>query len=268
MVRAFTRGWRPDPLDNRDLLLRSFLTPESVGARPVSVNMLPSLPAVLDQGPLGSCTGCALDTLYSHFRSTEPRSRLQIYYSERLMEGGPVEIDDGAAIRTGMKVLQKVGAASEAIWPYFVHRYATQPPAEVFADAAQHRIDGYVRLVDAEDFHDSLAMGHPFVAGFMVYEGFLSDLTDQSGLLLFPGSGEEELGGHAVVIAGYNDDFRRSAWAATAMRNGVAARDIPERVYLARNSYGYDWGRVGDFAIDAKYVENKSLFLDAWAIAG
>ena len=95
-------GWRPDHPDMRDFLMAV----EPAKALPHRKSLRRHMPAVYDQGQLGSCTANSIGAIleFNELKQAEADaatpSRLFIYYNERAMEG-TVDQDSGAEIRTG-----------------------------------------------------------------------------------------------------------------------------------------------------------------------
>ena len=268
---ASRMGYRPDLPDIRDepYLFRNTVR-KAEGVDPSAVPTRVVVPKflrqpVIDQGYLGSCVGCSVAVLHAHVRGVVPRSALQIYYEARRIIG-ETEIDEGAYIRDGIKVVSQLGAGRATWWPYVEENVFVDPPLKVDRDALKRRVFGYHRIVTSNDMRTCLAAGFPFVIGFTVYTGFLSERTAKTGIAAWPLSGERPVGGHAVCVYGYDDDFRNSTEAHNARLMGWDDRYIPEKAYLVRNSWGIEWGSTGNFAIDARYLEHPYLADDAWTI--
>lgn len=239
-------GWRPDLPDHRDLKFADIHHPGRA-ALPSKVSLRAKMPAVFDQGQLGSCTANALLGAFGFLHAGFVGSRLQVYYSERLLEG-TVSQDGGAMIRDGVKVLNKTGAAPEADWPYVVSKFAKAPPAKALTDAAAHKVATYSRLVTEDDMRQCLAAGFPFVIGFTVYESFESDRVARTGIVPLPDLDEQMLGGHAVCVIGYD-------------RSGPAGD-----CWEVRNSWGTGWGDHGNFWMPKAYLTHPDLADDAWTL--
>jgi C1A family cysteine protease len=240
-------GWRPDKPDQRDHLLVA----EPV-ALPAKVSLRSKMPPVFDQGQLGSCTANAIAGAleYEEKRQglkTHRLSRLFVYYNERAMEG-TVDSDAGAEIRDGIKSVGKLGAPPETLWPYNVDHFAWKPPKTAYAAAVKHEALSYARVGQVTTaLQAALASGCAVVFGFTVYESFESEAVASSGRVPMPGKGEKVLGGHAVVLVGYDNTSGAVAWE-------------------VRNSWGKDWGDKGYFWMPCAYPTNPNLASDFWNI--
>jgi C1A family cysteine protease len=242
-------GWVPDLPDQRDHL---FAAPRTVLAElPPSVDLRDKCPkAVYDQGHLGSCTANAIagafefDLLKQGMADFMP-SRLFIYYNERAREG-TIDCDSGAMIRDGIKSVTKQGVCDEVSWPYDVTTFTNQPTAACYQEALGNLATSYQRVTPIlNQLKGCLAAGYPIVFGFRVYESFESAEVAQTGLVPMPASGEQALGGHAVLAVGYDDATGR---------------------FLVRNSWGTGWGQDGYFTMLYPYLTDRSLSSDFWAI--
>src|ERR1035437_9142925 len=96
-------AWKPQLPDHRDF---EFSIDKSI-VLPTKVDLTGKMPAVYDQGQLGSCTANAIAGAFEYAIDKEVKpdftpSRLFIYYNERVIEGS-VKTDSGANIRDGIK---------------------------------------------------------------------------------------------------------------------------------------------------------------------
>jgi C1A family cysteine protease len=241
-------GWLPDLPDHRDHLYAAPV--EMIGAIPSKVDLRTQCPPVYDQGQLGSCTANAIagavefDRLKQKISDFAP-SRLFIYYNERVMEH-TVDSDSGAQIRDGIKSVGKLGDCPETEWPYTISKFKTKPPAKCYSDALKYKAVLYSRLTPIlSQLKGCLASGYPFVFGFTVYESFESAQVAKTGHAPLPKSGEQTIGGHAVVGVGYDD---AKQW------------------FIVRNSWGNSWGMKGYFALPYSYLTDNNLADDFWTI--
>jgi C1A family cysteine protease len=241
-------GWVPDLPDARDFL---FSAPEEVLTKlPKKVDLRSKMPAVYDQGQLGSCTANAIGAAFEFGQAKQGQkdfmpSRLFIYYNERAMEG-TVDTDSGAMIRDGMKSVAKVGVCTETTWPYDIPKFTEKPPKKAYDEATKHQALVYRRVLpNLHQMQGCLASGYPFVFGFSVYESFMSPEVAKTGEVPLPPRGEQLIGGHAVVAVGYDDAIQR---------------------FIVRNSWGDGWGIKGYCTMPYGYLTDPQLARDFWAI--
>jgi C1A family cysteine protease len=239
-----TYGWYPDIPDQRDYLYSAI---RPVIRLPKKADLRSFCSTVEDQGALGSCTAQALagnlefldnriDSIYTDV------SRLFIYYNERALIDS-VDYDSGASLRDGIKSLKNSGVCEERLWPYSIEKFTKKPPAKCYRDAKGHRIKSYYRIGSLREMLICLVEGYPFVFGFTVYESFESARVAKTGKVNMPRKGETVLGGHAVMAVGYDQKGKR---------------------FLARNSWGRNWGMDGYFTMPFAYLE--ALADDFWTV--
>jgi C1A family cysteine protease len=100
----------------------------------------------------------------------------------------------------------------------------------------------------------------------MLYSNFGNDLANNFGIINMPSGSDFEWGGHAYFVYGFDTNFRSSVWAQEAMQRGVPETDIPADVYLCRNTWSKEWGRKGDFAVAADFIDMLVFSDDAWTV--
>jgi C1A family cysteine protease len=241
-------GWVPDLPDQRDF---TYAVPANVVRNiPDAVDLRPQCPPVYDQGQLGSCTGNSIAGAlqFEQMKQKLPvfvPSRLFIYYNERVIEH-TVASDSGAQIRDGIKSVATKGDCPETEWPYDITKFAVKPPASCYKDAKKYKALQYQSVTqNLADMEGCLASGYPFVFGFTVYASFESAAVAKTGKMPMPKSGEQVVGGHAVLAVGYNND---------------------QRVFIIRNSWGDGWGDKGYFYMPYAYLLDDNLADDLWTI--
>jgi C1A family cysteine protease len=242
-------GWLPDLPDQRDFPY-SAIAPKLLRLPP-KVDLRSKCSPVENQGNLGSCTANALVGAleFLELKDRAPfvdLSRLFVYYNERVIEG-TVDQDSGAFLRDGIKSLAKQGVCPEKQWPYQIRDFEKKPTRACYTAATKHQITSYHRITTTDEMRTCLAEGFPFVFGFTVYSAFESDAVASSGVLNLPAQDEQVVGGHAVACVGYDDNKQR---------------------FIARNSWGADWGQQGYFSIPYTYLGNQNLADDFWTIRG
>jgi C1A family cysteine protease len=240
-------GWIPDIPDRRDYLYAAYR--RVLPAIPDRVDLTPLCSKVENQGALGSCTANALAGVLEFLEmkdgvTFEDFSRLFIYYNERVLLG-TVATDSGAMLRDGIKTLAKQGVCGEKRWPYVIKRFTRKPTSSCYADALNHQITSYHRILTLDEMLGCLAEGFPFVFGFAVYESFESQEVERTGVVNLPAEEERMIGGHAVVAVGFS---------------------LPDKRFLVRNSWGENWGKKGYFTMPFDYLANRNLSDDFWSI--
>jgi C1A family cysteine protease len=243
-------GWKRDLPDKRDhkftLELVSFIDCLNT----IRCDLRTNCPEIYNQGGLGSCTanaiGCAIqyDEIKQKLESNIP-SRLFIYYNERDMEGN-IHSDTGASIRDGIKSINNIGYCNENQWPYIIEKFDTKPDEKCYEYASQHKSLSYKRVSQNEKtIKTALNLGFPVVFGISVYESFETEDVSKTGIVPIPGDDEKLLGGHAIVLVGY---------------------DCEKRLFTFRNSWGEGWGDKGYGYLPFEYVLNPDLADDFWTV--
>jgi len=215
--------------------------PESVDLR-----TSPNMPPVYDQGNIGSCTTQALCAAYDFI---DPEnflgSRLFLYYNERVL-GNDIATDAGASMIDGITSIQTHGLCPESEWPYDVTKFAEKPPDSCYVSALKKkalRVYNVPNTLNA--MQATLAAGLPFVAGIRIFSSFESTKTAKTGIVSMPKRRDNILGGHAVLVCGYNNATKQ---------------------WIIRNSWGPNWGDNGYFYLPYKYLLKPKLSSDFWSI--
>lgn len=235
---------KKDKADSRDYIFKATAVASTL---PQKVDIRSQMSPIVDQGNLGSCTANAIASGLREYLELKAQdtyvalSRLYLYWHERYLEG-TVSTDSGAEIRDGMKVLNSLGVCPEVDFPYVISTYKNTPSTKAEADAAQYKIAEYSRVSNITALKTSLAASYPVVIGFYVYSSFESDAVTETGIVPLPKTGEELLGGHAVLAVGYDDSTS---------------------YVICRNSWGADWGDKGYFYLPYTFW-SKNLVMDMW----
>ena len=236
--------WVKDKIDTRDHPYQLTNTAQSN-----IVDLRQYCSSIEDQGKLGSCTGNAIagaiELLHKRKSRTLDISRLFIYYYERKFIG-TVNYDSGAYIRDGIKACYTYGAPTENLWPYNISKFKMQPHKTAIVDALKRKVTSYQRAVDFNQVMDSITSGYPVTIGFNVYSSFDSPTVARTGVMPYPNVNKERLlGGHAVLLVGYNKD---------------------NNTFIARNSWGTRWGDKGYFYMPFQVIQNNRMSSDFWVI--
>jgi C1A family cysteine protease len=242
-------GWKPSKKDHRDYKLRT-VNPSVYDSLPRSVDLRSIVPEVLDQGNLGSCTAHALTMAQRIARIKQGLpdtrlSRLFVYYNERLIEG-TVNEDDGAEIKDGAKVLGTYGVPPETDWPYIENQFTIKPSDQAYKDAIQDEANKYMIVEQTEnEIKLCLSEGYPVVFGATLFSEFEGEEVARTGIVPMPTDASDQVGGHAILIIGYDDNTKR---------------------FTVLNSWGNGWGDKGYCYFPYEYITNANLCSDFWTI--
>ncbi len=205
------------------------------------------MPLVFDQGQLGSCTANAVAAALQFDASLDlgtkrarRRSRLDIYFGERSLEGELGQGDTGAYGRDGFKFAQQTGVVLESVWKYDISTY--EGPAPV--GHKRHKLTKPYAVVPQtiDSIKAALSNQQTVAFGFTVYDSFESGQVESDGIVPMPGPYEQQLGGHETLAVGYLADY-------------------PNHV-LVRNSWGSGWGIGGYFLMPWQYITDANLASD------
>ncbi len=241
-------GWIPDRADSRDL---KYSVSQPVTKKlPLKVDLRSQLPPVYAQGSIGSCTAQSICAAF-HFCQMKEKlynfapSRLFTYYTTRDLEG-TVNEDSGAMIRDTIKSINKFGACPESIWPYDINKLTVKPTPTCYDTASRHTAVSYYQVSqNLNQMKGCLAEGYPFAFGMTVYDSFEGDEVARTGVVQMPSPDEQVVGGHAVLVVGYDDS---------------------QQIFIVRNSWGREWGMGGYFTLPYAYIVNPDLASDFWTL--
>lgn len=232
-----------DKVDNRDFLFNK--SASNVIKLPVSVDLRNLCPSVYDQGEEGSCTANAgvAARIMLMANKTLQLSRAFLYYEERKIEGTTTR-DAGATLRDCCKAILSYGICEESYMPYLTTSITTPPSATAISNAKKYLINSYTRLNTLTDVKTSLSTNKPVIIGMIVYESMESNAVAKTGMLPMPALTEQELGGHAVLVVGYDDS---------------------KNYLIVRNSWGATWGDKGYFYMPYNYFNQYTM--DKWILS-
>lgn len=269
-------GWLPDWPDHRDftadhpevkesLQTLQIAEPADAAALPASVDLRQWFSPIEDQGQLGSCTANAGIGVLEYFERRAfgkyvDGSRLFLYKVTRDLLGWTG--DTGAFLRTTIGALRLFGAPPEKFWPYVIAKFDLEPSPFLYAFGADYRAVKYYRLDPPgttpaqllSRIKTNLAAGIPSMFGFTVYASITQANT--TGKIPFPALGEAVRGGHAIVVAGYDDSMVIKNTPSGPQTTGA---------FLIRNSWGTGWGDAGYGWFPYDYVLH-SLATDWWSL--
>lgn len=196
---------------------------------------------ILNQGSLGSCVSTAYAQCINIMtQNTLAISRLHHYYCGRAAQGTSSLVDSGLNIRQAANIISKYGAARENIWPYIESNFNKLPTLNIFQQSKFFQKYAYTFINQDLNTLKSciIQTGCPIIFGILVYSSFVTTDVAKTGNVPMPKSNEPLLGGHCVLMVGYNDSTQ---------------------TFTCINSWGAGWGQGGFFNLPYAYVTNPRL---------
>jgi len=229
----FTLGYKPEPPDERDLLL-----PIPQYDLPKKVDWTEQVTITKNQGPEGACVGFVVTALkeFQEWRQHGKKfnfSERWAYEMAKHYDEWPGTDYEGTSNRGAMKALQHHGICLEELWPYIPGEKG-EPDEQAAENAYKYRIKRYRSLTipqkDIRLIKRGLHETGPVAAGVAVHASWFE--VGKDGLIHDPGPGAKIYGYHAILTVAYADDAE---------------------LVKIKNSWGSDWGQEGFGFLDYEY---------------
>lgn len=206
------------------------------------VDLRNKFPPVYEQGKIGSCSANALCSIFDYDTTEFQGSRLFLYYNER-ERINEVNEDNGAFLKDGINSLEINGICEERLWEYKIENLFKKPLAEIYEKAKEnYLIEAYNIENNIDIIREWIDKNEPIAIAISIFTNFMSNMTKKTGKLGMPNTNDKFMGGHAVVICGYDDE---------------------KEELIMRNSWGTYWGDNGYFYMPYEYLK---LCGDLWII--
>ena len=234
---------KPDKPDDRDF----YSTVNLALKLPSMFDLRPKMPPVFDQEDLGSCgpnAGVAAKMVLSNV--TTLLSRLDLYYETRAIMGTAAE-DSGVSLRELCIALNKYGVCEEQYFPYNTDTFTIPPSREASDNAKLYTINSYKKVDGLSQLKQYLVSHQlPVIIGMDVYTGMETEEIAKTGKLTMPKRHEQVLGGHAVLVVGYQNQ--------SALSRFLPWKKTDKGCLIVRNSWGPNWGDKGYFYMPYEYL--------------
>jgi C1A family cysteine protease len=279
-----SHGWMKESVDARDFTIENpelksmlkLLFAHRAISLPKTVDLTPWCTPVVDQLQLGSCTACAAVGAVEYLEKRAlghylQGSRLFVYKNTRNLK--KTTGDTGAFNREAMKAIALFGIAPEKYWEYtdqpapvppIDHGFDDTPPPFLYSYAIHYGGVKYFRF-DPEDnkttteeilknLKSFIAAGLPVMFGIPLHESVNS--SNIKGGIPFPGEQEQPIGGHAMLMVGYDDNIEIT---------NLISKNTTKGAFLIKNSWGQQWGNYGFGWLPYMWV-TSGLARDFWSI--
>jgi hypothetical protein len=226
----------PAKLPAKRMLLRS------MAGLPVTVDTRTSCGPVKDQGSEGACTAHAGTSAREWIGRRYLKQPTKVFspqyvYAKELIAQGDFPQDDGSDGTTLCGVLTSSGCCELDLYPY-VPGQINMPTVAQDQNAVAFRLGAYHGLQGSQTALSVLGDPTPWPVeiGFTVYESFESDELAETGIMPIPAPSEEQIGGHEVLMVGYD----------VGSVPTLRPANCPAAA-LIQNSWGTSWGIGGFF---------------------
>lgn len=237
----------PDRIDLRDWAYQPTLS-----ALPATLVNCSNVPAILDQGSEGACTGFALSGVINYLLAQRGVKRIvsprMLYEMARCYDEWPGESYEGSSARGAMKGWSRHGVCERRLWPDDAHGRG-HLNLEIGQVALANPAGAYYRVKHREtrDVHAALGEVGAVFCTLMVHDGWddpgkvVVKVPDGARIRALPvisrkGRADD---GHAVALVGYTRDG-----------------------FIVQNSWGKSWGS-GGFAL-LPYEDFLMHVTDVW----
>jgi hypothetical protein len=228
-------------LDQIPKPLTALAVPLPAASPPASVNHIPQMPPIRNQGERGTCVAFAALAAYEHALTTlgafHDLAEQFLYWNCKRNDG--IHNSIGVAY----PLLKQDGCCLEETWPYYssvVPGNEGQGPSPKGSQlqALTYRLSEFQQLSPnaVEDIKAKLAAGRCVSFSIPVFNSwYRSDAVAYTGDITNPIPGEVRNGGHAMCFVGYIDSA-----ADVAIGGGR---------FIVRNSWGSNWGIASPFGV-------------------
>jgi hypothetical protein len=233
----------------------------ALAAPPPSANLLSYMSNIRYHAGRGTCVSFALTALHEAVLRrrglSQDLSEQHLYYEIKLVDGRPdacgtwqVDAPSGVA---GMDALRDRGQCREHIWPYNPNPPCNNHgvrPRQARPDGLNYRLTtSTVPTRNVLAYKEHMSQQQPVTLSIPVYNSwYQSAETRRSGRITLPIGNELSVGGHAVLLAGYQDS-------PSSPGGGY---------FIVRNSWGLTWGSQSPYGAGYGTIPYQYITNVAW----
>lgn len=206
------------------------------------IDLRSKFPPAYDQGKIGSCSAFALCSIFDYDTINFKGSQLFLYYNEREIIN-EINEDKGAYLSDGINSLKINGICDEKYWGYKIDNLFLKPSKEAYEKAKEnYLIEAFNIKNDITIIKKWIDKNEPIAIAISIFTNFMSNTSKKTGKISMPSNNDKLIGGHAVIICGYDDNTSE---------------------LILRNSWGTYWGDNGYFYFPYEYLKYCG---DLWII--
>jgi hypothetical protein len=252
------------PTSTADLHLGALEPPDDMREEPVavaaavlpgSVNLIPGMPPIRNQASRGTCVSFTMTAMNEYFLRrnsvVEDLSEQHLYAETKAIDGAPNQC--GTFQAKAAIVLRQRGECRESVWPYNpnppCNNHGVRPP-QARPDGLHYGLNTHtVPTNDMAAYKAELAQSNPVGLSIPVYNSwYASAETRRSGRITMRVGNEQRVGGHAVLLVGYQD-----------------TPDSPGGGYfLVRNHWSTTWAYQSPYGAGYGTIPYQYITNDAW----
>ncbi|MCX6352028.1 MAG: hypothetical protein NTX03_09220 [Bacteroidetes bacterium] len=219
--------------------------PSSGGKLPSSFDFSADMPPIGNQGNQGSCVGWAIgyalksyqemkENKYSKYDNSNLMSAAYIYNQAKISS----DCNSGMYLPRALDLLVNEGVCSLNDFGYDQTDCSKQPSSNNKKSAKVNRVKNFGAVKkNMSDIKTYISTGIPVVFGATIDQDFNDAKTIGSGDFIWKSNTSKKLGGHALIIVGYDDNL-----------NAVKVQ----------NSWGTIWGNKGYACIDYSWLLSQA----------
>jgi C1A family cysteine protease len=227
----------------------------AVAALPPAVNLISKMSPIRNQASRGTCVAFCLTAIHEYLARVQRHpfdfSEQHLYYETKQIDGHTNDCGTWQAFAA--QILAQRGQCREPIWPYNPNPPCNNHgslPSGARPDAKRH----LMRLQqlpsrDVNSIKARLAARQPAAISIPVYDSwYRSAETVRTGRITLRLGNEPSVGGHAICLAGYQDD-------SSAPGGGY---------FIVRNSWHTTWGSQCPYGAGYGTIPYQYITNDCW----